>query len=231
MALTSLRGPDGLPFEDTTCLAAGPGGDVWIGTTRGAIRMTGNEFHYFGAQHWLPGDQVLDIAIGDQVVYIATDRGLGIIRYEPYTLLKKANYFQQRMEDWGFKRLGFVHKLYRQGEDGPWLREISDNDGGNTAHYLAAMSFRYAATGDDRARQEAIEAFKAMVWLEEITSRPGFIARAIWSVKGDQGQRSTRGSGGLPAKSVPDARRDVVLERGHLQRRGKRPFLRGVGIP
>ena len=203
MALTSLRGPDGLPYEDTTCLAAGFDGDVWIGTPQGAIRKTENEYHYFGARHWLPGDYVRDIAVGDHVAYIATDGGLGIIRYEPYTLLKKANCFQQQMGEWGFKRLGFVHKLYRQGDNGPWLREISDNDGGNTAHYLAAMSFRYAATGEEGARQEAMEAFKAMVWLEEITAKPGFIARAIWSVKGDQGQRSTRGSGGLPAKWYP----------------------------
>jgi len=203
MALTSLRGPDGLPYEDTTCLAAGFDGDVWIGTSRGAIRKTENEYHYFGAQHWLPGDYVRDIAVGDHVAYIATDGGLGIIRYEPYTLLKKANYFQQQMAEWGFKRLGFVHKLYRQGDNGAWLREISDNDGGNTAHYLAAMSFRYAATGEESARQEAMEAFKAMVWLEEITTKPGFIARAVWSVRGDQGERSTRGSGGLPAKWYP----------------------------
>ena len=203
MALTSLRGPDGLPYEDTTCLATGFDGEVWIGTSRGAIRKTESDYHYFGAQHWLPGDYVRDITVGDHVVYIATDGGLGIIRYEPYTLLKKAAYFERELNEWGFKRLGFVHKLYRQGDNDPWLREISDNDGGNTAHYLAAMSFRYAATGDESARQEAMEAFKAMVWLEEITSKPGFFARAIWSVKGDQGQRSTRGSGGLPAKWYP----------------------------
>ena len=203
MALTSLRGPDGLPYEDTTCVATGFDGDVWIGTSRGAIRKTESDYHYFGAQHWLPGDYVRDIAVGDHVVYIATDGGLGIIRYEPYTLLKKAAYFECELNEWGFKRLGFVHKLYRQGDNDPWLREISDNDGGNTAHYLAAMSFRYAATGDESTRKEAMEAFKAMVWLEEITSKPGFFARAIWSVKGDQGQRSTRGSGGLPAKWYP----------------------------
>src|SRR5262249_35501917 len=56
MAMTALRGLDGLPFEDTTCLAEGFDDDLWIGTTRGAIRHVGNEFHYFGAQHWLPGD-------------------------------------------------------------------------------------------------------------------------------------------------------------------------------
>ncbi|HEX9115739.1 MAG TPA: hypothetical protein VGA61_06690, partial [Anaerolineae bacterium] len=58
---------------------------------------------------------------------------------------------------------------------------------------------------DETARQEALEAFRALVWLDDITPKPGFIARAIWSVKGDKGERSTRGSGGLPAKWYPTA--------------------------
>ncbi len=202
MALTVLRGPDGLPYEDTTCLAEGFDGDLWIGTSRGAIRRTGHEFHYFGGQRWLPSDAVRDIAVSGRTVYIATDGGLGVIRYAPFTLAKKAAWFQRELEDWQFKRLGFVHKLYWSDADG-WLREISDNDGGHTAHYLAAMSFRYAATGDEEARREAVEAFKAMIWLDEITPKPGFIARSIWSVKSDQGERSRHGSGGLPAKWYP----------------------------
>jgi hypothetical protein len=203
MAMTTLRGADGLPFEDTTCLAEGFDADLWIGTTRGAIRKVGDEYHYFGAQHWLPGDYVRDIAVDARTVYIGTDSGLGIIRYEPYTLRKKADYFERELDDWGFKRLGFVHKLYWSGDKDGWLREISDNDGGNTSHQLTAMSFKYAVTGDEKARQDAIEAFKAMVWLDDITKKPGFIARAIWSVKGDKGERANRGSGGLPAKWYP----------------------------
>lgn len=203
MALTTLRGADGLPYEDTTCLAEGFDGDLWIGTSRGAIRQTGAEFHYFGAQHWLPGDYVRDIVVDQRTVYLATDNGVGIIRYEPYTLAKKAAYFERELDEWGFKRLGFIHKLYWAGDQTGWLREISDNDGGNTAHYLAAMTFKYAATGDESARQAAVEAFKAMIWLGAITENHGYIARAIWSVKGDQGERATRGSGGLPAKWYP----------------------------
>jgi len=205
MAMTSLRGTDGLPYEDVTCLAEGFEGDLWIGTSRGAIRKTGDEFHYFGAQHWLPDEKINSIAVADRTVYIATDTGLGIIRYEPYTLLKKAEFFERELDAWGFKRLGFVHKLYWSGDKGRWLREISDNDGGNTAYYLAAMSFKYAATGDEQARQEALEAFRAMTWLGDITGIHGLIARSIWSVQGDEGQRSTTGSGGLPAKWYPTA--------------------------
>ena len=205
MALTALRGADGLPYEDTTCLAEGFDGDLWIGTTRGAIRQTGREFHYFGAQQWLPNDSVHDIAVSGHTVYIATDGGLGVIRYEPYTLAKKAAYFERELEDGNFKRLGFVHKLYWSGDKDGWLREISDNDGGHTTHYLSAMAFKYAATGDEKARAEALDAFKAMAWLDDITGKPGFIARSIWSVKADKGQRARHGSGGLPAKWYPTA--------------------------
>ncbi len=203
MSMTALRGADGLPFEDTTCLAEGFDNDLWIGTSTGAIRKVGDDYQHFGPDRWLPGRNVHDIVASERAVCIATDGGLGIIRYEPYTLLKKAAYFQREMNDWGFKRLGFVHKLYWAGDDKGWLREISDNDGGNTSYHLSAMSFRYAVTGDEAARQEALDSFKAMVWLDEITTKPGFIARAIWSVKGDEGHRSTRGSGGLPAKWYP----------------------------
>jgi len=201
MALTTLTGEDRLPYEDTTCLAKGFAGDVWIGTTTGAIRMVDGEYHYFGPGMWLPSNNVHDIAAGPNVVYIATDGGLGIIRYEPYTLQKKADYFERQVDKWGHKRLGFLHKLYRSGDE--WRREVSDNDGGHTAHYLAAMSFKYAVTRDPEAREEAVNAFKAMVWLDAITPKDGFIARAIWSETGDKGERSTRGSGGLPADWYP----------------------------
>lgn len=203
MALTAMQGEDGLPYEDTTCLAEGFADDLWIGTTRGAVRQVGREHHYFGAENWLPADRVNDIAVADRVVCIATDGGLAMIRYEPFTLARKAAYYQRLMDVWGFKRLGFVHKLYWSGDQDGWLREISDNDGGHTSHYLAAMSFKYAVTGEEADRKEALDAFRAMVWLDDITPKPGFIARAIWSVKGDKGRRSERGSGGLPAKWYP----------------------------
>jgi hypothetical protein len=200
-AMTVLDGDQGLPYENTTVLREGFAGDIWIGTTKGAVRMLGNEWHYFGAEHWLPADNVHDIAIGDNAVYIGTDGGIGIITYEPYTLQKKAAFYERHIQEWGHKRLGFVHTLYKNGDQ--WIREISDNDGGHTAPYLAAMSYKYVVTGDETARAEAVEAFKAMLWLDKITPKDGFIARAIWSATGDQDNRSQQGSGGLPAKWYP----------------------------
>lgn len=204
--LTTLKGDDGLPVENTTCLAKGFDGDVWIGTQRGAVRMLENEWHYFGEGLWLPNNKVNDIATGDNVAYIATDGGLGIIKYEPFTLQKKADYYERHLEEWGHKRLGFIHTLYQK--EGEWVREISDNDGGHTSPYLAAMSFKYAVTGDEEARKEAVEAFKAMVWLERICPVDGFFARAIYSTTGDKDELAKHGSGGLPAKwyKTPDGK-------------------------
>ena len=200
-SLKIIKGTNGLPVENTTCLRKGFDNDLWIGTTRGAVRLVNNEWQYFGMGMWLPGEQVNDIAAGKNIVYIATNAGIGIIKYEPFTVLKKAAWFERHIEEWGHKRLGFLHLLYQK--DGEWVREVSDNDGGHTAPYLAAMCYKYAVTGDKAARAEAVESFKAMIWLNKITEHDGFIARSIWSATGDKDERGRHGSGGLPAKWYP----------------------------
>lgn len=207
MALTEIRGKDGLPYEDTTCLRDGFGGDLWIGTTRGAIRMTGGEYHYFNADRWLPNEKVNDIAVSNNAAYIATDGGLGIVRYEPYTLLKKAAYYERWLDEWGQKRLGFTHKLEWNAQDQQWVREVSDNDVGWSTHYLAAMCFKYAATKDQKARDEAVDFVKSVLWSEEISGIPGFPARSVWAV-GERGHQAQHGSGGLPAEwhDTPDGK-------------------------
>ncbi len=199
MSLTASRGEDGLPFEDTTCLAAGFDGDLWIGTSRGAIRKTGGEFRYFAGRRWLPDERVQAMAIGPRTAYIATDRGLGIIDHEPFTLAKKAAYYERHLEAWGQKRLGLVHKL--EWDDGlkEFVREAGDNDGGYTGYYLAAQSYRYAVTKDPAARREATNTFHALRWLERMTGIPGFPARSVWA-KGERGHKSSGGSGGYPAE-------------------------------
>ena len=201
MATTHLKGRDGLCYEDTTCLARGFDSDLWIGTTRGAIRMIDSEFHYFAGRRWLPDDHVNDIAVGEQAVYVATNAGVGVIEYEPYTLQKKAAYYERWLEEWGQKRLGFVHCLVWNADQGAWVRHVSDNDGGWTAHYVAAQSFRYAVTGDEHARNQAVDSFNALKWCEEISSIDGFPARAIWA-KGELGDKAKGGSGGFPAEWI-----------------------------
>jgi len=199
MALATIRGEQGLCYEDTICLSPGFTNDLWIGTTRGAIRMVNGGFHYFAGQRWLPADRVNAVATDERGAYIATAGGLGIIEYEPFTLLKKAAYYERRLEECGQKRLGFIHKLEWDEGLKEHVREVSDNDGGYSGDYLAAQAYRYAVTKDPAARKEAVNTFQALRWLEAMTGIPGFPARAVWA-KGEPGHKSMSGSGGLPAE-------------------------------
>ena len=203
MTWYQINGADGLCYEDTTSLAVGFDSDLWIGTSRGAIRNTDDDYQYFGHQRWIPHDRVNAVAAGDRVVCIATDGGLGIIRYEPFTLAKKAAAYERWLDEWGMKRLGFVHGLFL--ENGRWVREVSDNDVGYSSHYLHAKCFEHAVTGSAEARAEAVHMMKSVKWSEEITSVNGFPARSIYAV-GEETHKAMHGSGGLPAEwhATPD---------------------------
>ncbi len=203
-AATSILPFDGLPCNEITCLAKGFDHDFWAGTTKGAIRCANGEFQYFTVSRWLPDERVNAIACKDRAVYIATDKGIGIIEYEPYTLLKKADYYERHLEEWGQKRGPFVHILMKTPKTPSWVRQVSDNDVGWSTHYWAAQAFKYAVTGDPKARQNAVDGFNAMKWSEEITGIPGFPARSIWAV-GETGYKVQTGSGHLPAEWNPTA--------------------------
>lgn len=197
MTWYAIKGEDGLCYEDTTCLAEGFDHDLWIGSARGAMRNIKDEYQYFAGVRWVPNEHVNAIASADKAIYLATDGGLGIITYEPFTLAKKAAWYERWLEEWGQKRLGFVHSLNLV--DGTWLREVSDNDVGYSSHYMAAKCFEYAVTGSETARSEAVNMMKSVKWSEEITSVDGLPARAIYAV-GEPTVKAMHGSGGLPAE-------------------------------
>ena len=199
MSLSSIKGADGLPFEDTTCLARGFTNDLWIGTSHGLIRHVEGHYHYYSGRRWLPHDHVRGVTVSGREVFVATDGGLAVIRFEPYTLAKKAAYYEAHLEKWGQKRLGFTHKLEWDDSRKTWVREVSDNDGGYSGDYFAAQCYRWAVTHDPEARREATNTFHALRWLEIMTGIPGFPARAVWA-KGEVGHQSTQGSGGYPAE-------------------------------
>ncbi len=199
MSMMSIRGDQGLPVEDVTCLARGFTNDLWIGTPRGVVRQVDTRFDYFAGRRWLPDERVHALAILGRRVIAATDRGLGIIDFVPFTLARKAAYYEQHLDAWGQKRLGLVHKL--EWDDGlkRFVREAGDNDGGYSGYYLAAETYRWAVTRDPEARREATNTFHALCWLESMTGIPGFPARSVWA-KGEVGHKSSGGSGGYPAE-------------------------------
>ena len=197
MTWYAIQGEQGLCYEDTTCLGEGFDRELWVGSSNGAMREAGGDFQFFGGQRWLPNGRVNAVAASENKVYIATDGGIGIITYEPYTLAKKAAYYERWLEEWGMKRLGFVHSLNLI--DGEWRREVSDNDVGYSSHYAAAKCFEYAVTGSAEARAEALNMMRSMKWSEEITPIDGFPARSIYAV-GEPTLKAMHGSGGLPAE-------------------------------
>jgi hypothetical protein len=194
----TLKGTDGLCYEDTTCVAPGFDSDYWVGTMRGAIRVTNGEYHYYGHDRWIPNEKVNAIACGDNVAYVATNGGLGIIAYEPYTLQKKAAWYKRWIEEWGMKRVGFISTLNKSA-DGEWVRFLSDNDVGWVCHYLDALCYEFAVTGDPALREEADDIFKSIKWSEEITPIDGFPARAINAVE-EQANLASTGSAGRPSE-------------------------------
>lgn len=203
MSWHNITGEEGLCYEDTTCVARGfEKDDFWVGTTRGAIRRLNGEYQYFGYQRWIPHDKVNAIACGDRVVYIATDGGLGIITYEPYTLQKKAEAYERWIEEWGMRRVGFISTLNWDAGRKEWIRFISDNDGGWVAHLLNAFSFKYAVTKDPKVREQAVEIFRTLRWCEQVSGIPGFPARSVATV-GEPSNLATTGSAGLPSEWNP----------------------------
>jgi hypothetical protein len=206
-AVTHLIAGDGLPFEECTAVARGFSEDVWVGTTQGAIRVLPGEMHAFSADRWLPRGQVNDVAVapderGAGTVAIATDGGVGLITYVPYTLEKKAAYYEQHLEAWAQKRGAFTHKLEWNAASGKWMREVSDNDVGWSTHYWAANAFKFAVTGDPVAKERAIAGFNTLKWSEEISTIDGFPARSVWAV-GETGHQTSGGSGGYAAEWHP----------------------------
>jgi hypothetical protein len=203
MSWSLITGNEGLCYEDTTCAAVGfEKQDYWIGTTRGAIRAVHGEYQYFGAERWIPHDKVNAIACGDRVAYVATDGGLGIIRYEPYTLQKKAAWYERWIEEWGMRRVGFISSLVWDSKRNEWVRFISDNDGGWAGHLLNGLCFKYAVTKDPVVREQAVDVFRSLKWCEEISGIRGFPARSI-ATAGEPAELAATGSAGLPSEWNP----------------------------
>ena len=77
----------GLPVLGITSMAAAPDGSMWIGTTRGAIRIAGDVIEYRQGRRWLPGDHVRAVTVdAEGTAWFDTDRGRGGITARATTL-------------------------------------------------------------------------------------------------------------------------------------------------
>mgnify|MGYP000442275919 CR=1 FL=1 len=176
-----FTGEEGLPYNQFTCASSGPNGEVWFGTEKGAIRVRDDYFYYRASRRWLPDDYVNDMVVDESgTAWIATKKGVSQISPISMTYDEKADYFIQQVEE-RHNRIGFVCQsdLPVQYDINSSRLDISDNDGLYTAMYGASMAYRYALTGDEKARELAVRSFYACKWLVDITHEPGFPARVI----------------------------------------------------
>lgn len=188
-----FTGAEGLPFNDFTCMAAGPKG-VWFGTTNGAIRFANNDFEYRQGRRWLVDNRVRGIAVApDGSAWFATAGGVSRITFKETNLAEKAAFFESEIDRHHRRtRFGYVcpARLSAPGDKNSATTEATDNDGHFGGLYLAAASLGYAATKDPKLRADAARAFEALAFLSEVTksgTHPaprGFIARAIAPTSG-----------------------------------------------
>ena len=177
-----LNRADGMPYEDMLCVTIARNGDIWGGTTQGAWRLRGGKWRYFWGPRWLPGNRVNQIVVDERdSAWLATDGGVAKIEERVMTLEEKAAHYEQ-ITAARHNRRGFVtgSNLSVPGDPSAgFTYEASDNDGLWTALYIAAESFRYAATKSPEARALAKKSMDALLDLTRLSGYPGFPARAL----------------------------------------------------
>lgn len=173
---TTVRGSDGAEWKTA-------GGAV-IRVEQSADAR--DRLQYFSGRRYLADDHVESLAADEAGgVWVRTHTGVSHIEFRPMTLEQKAAAFEQRVRE-RHDRYGLVASsiLREPGNLGSNQFEPSDNDGLWTAIYAAAECFRYRVTKSPEALANARRSLEAMLFLEQVTGRPGFPARS-YIKKGD----------------------------------------------
>lgn len=178
----SFTPQQGLPSTDVRSVAVGPDGRIWIGTDLGMVRYDGQKFSLRHSLRWLPGDDVRDVAFSnDGTAWIATNQGLSAIRQRTMTMSEKADFFLDLVRSRHVRTPGLVEhtRLRIPGDLTTWEDMDTDNDGSYTGLYLIAECYRFAVTGAEDARQNAIATYRALEFLQTVTDTPGFVSRTV----------------------------------------------------
>lgn len=174
---------DGLPTAYVTCLKTAPDGTVWVGTEKGVVRYYADGTYSLRfSQRWLLDDHVIDIAFDENGnAWIATPKGVSVIKRQKMTLAQKNDYFQEVLLKRHIRApwIAGQCRLEKAGDITTWQPEDDDNDGEYTGNYLAMESFRYATTQSPDAKENAQKAFGFLKLLQEVTETDGFFARTI----------------------------------------------------
>ena len=156
-------------------------GKKYFATNTGIVTLIEGKISYFSYGAWLMHPTVTKIAVSESgTIAAVTPRGISVITSQYMTLAEKAKHFDEFSVKYNTRNEGYhvdrCLKKYGDLESG-WLPN-SDNDGLFTGLYCASQCFRYAATGEKEAKENAKRAVEAMIKLTEITGKSGFTARA-----------------------------------------------------
>ena len=184
----SIRGDDGLPYEDITAIAVDPNNNLWIGTSRGVIHYrpndAGRQWFYRAGPRYLPHDEVesLTLSSDGRTVYVTTPVGVCTIDVVTKTLRQKADNLEALVEK-RHRRLGLVAAC--EFEDPANVSHFTipsgPNDGLWTAYHVTALSLAYGSTQDSAHRESARTGMHALYMLQNATGIPGLPARSVLS--------------------------------------------------
>lgn len=170
-----------LPVVPPTSMAASDS-ILWMGSDRGMYStMDHEDFRYYASRRWLLEDKILDLAMDSKGnAWGLTKSGVSKVMFKMMTLREKAAYFHEkiRKRHLRYGLIGEVH-LKKPGDISSMEMVDTDNDGLWTSFYLGSEVFRYATTGDQRARANAMESFEAFERLLSINQLEGFPSRTI----------------------------------------------------
>jgi len=217
----------GLPTVYVTCVAMAPDSTMWVGTEKGVVRYSpSKKASLLFSRRWLLDDHINAISFdASGNAYIATPRGVSVIKKQKMTLTSKNDYFQDVLLQRHIRApwIAGQCRLEKAGDLTTWQPEDDDNDGEYTGNYLAMESFRYATTHAPDAKENAKKAFLFLKKLQEITDTDGFFARTIvpsnWSTVHDGNRTYTAQQ--LADELIKEPRFKPVEKRWHLSKDGQ----------
>lgn len=176
--------PPALPTGGIKDLAIASDGATWYATASAVVRVdpkgaAEDRVQYFSGRRYLPSGDVRRITPDQNGgLWVRTESGVSHIEFKSMTLAQKAAFFEERIRA-RHDRHGFVSSssLKIPGDLSSNYTHDTDNDGLWTAMYAAAECFRYSKTKSPEALANAQKAIDAVLFLEEVTGRPGYPAR------------------------------------------------------
>jgi hypothetical protein len=184
-----------LPFANITSLSItnskSSDNCVWLGSVYGLMRYKSNSdekdaWRVFNSGRYMPNrfsevnissltvlNRIENASddLGSTAVAI-TNQGLAVIRFQMWTLAKKAEHFQKFIDDSDrHVRYDLVSGcgMSKWGDPRTCIKGPDDNDGLWTSMYLSSQIFRYAITNDTKVKQSAWKHFKALDSLNQVT--------------------------------------------------------------